>query len=209
MRLTPKLLLAGAALAAATAAMPASAQAGYYGYGPGGYRNDPCAVVRKDSQIGGMLLGGLIGGVLGSNVAARGHRDDGTALGAVVGGVLGSEIGRGSSRPCLPPPPPEPLGYNTGYNNGYQPGYADDDLYGRPSVPVYRDDPVYSNRDYRSREPYLADRDRYSYNSNNRDYAGTDCTTAEQTTRLPDGTEISRPVEACREARYGGWTIRD
>lgn len=201
MRLTTTLVLAGAALAAAATALPASAQAGYYGRGYNdGYR-DPC-VAQKNNQIGGLIVGGLLGAALGSNIAGRGHRDDGTALGAVVGGVMGSEIGRGSSRPCAPPPPPA---YSTGYPvSGV---YDAPPAYGRDYDRDYDNRSYYPERDERS----LAGRDRYPYNGDYRDsdYAGTDCTSAEQVTKLPDGTKISRPVEACREMRYGGWTIKD
>ena len=43
----------------------------------------------------------------------------------------------------------------------------------------------------------------------NDDYAGRDCSDATQITRLPDGTEIRRTVDACRDAYYGGWKVRD
>ena len=58
------------------------------------YRN--CQQAQSDNQLGGLIVGSIIGGVLGSNVAASGHRDDGTAVGAVLGGLVGSGIGRDS-----------------------------------------------------------------------------------------------------------------
>jgi hypothetical protein len=42
-------------------------------------------------------LGAIIGGALGSNIAASGHRNDGTALGAVVGGAIGNQVGGNTS----------------------------------------------------------------------------------------------------------------
>jgi hypothetical protein len=193
----------------AVGALPASAQAGYYGYGPG---RDACAAERRDNQVGGLILGGILGGIAGSNIAASGHRHDGTAVGAVVGGLLGSEIGRGGTRcgttqyaPPPPPygadpypvsnyPPPPPAGPGYGYPSdpGYAP-YPDDGYY---------DSDVYVNR----RGKRLDDRDRRSYNDN---YAGRECADAEQITRLPDGSVVTRPVEACRTARYGDWRVRD
>ena len=36
-----------------------------------------------------------------------------------------------------------------------------------------------------------------------------ECRTVDQTTRLPDGTEVTRTAEACRPTHHGEWTIRD
>jgi hypothetical protein len=163
--------------------MPASAQ--------GGYRS--CNDARTSNQV---------------------DRHDGTAVGAVLGGLLGAGVGGGStncSRPAqggpLPPPPgtyAPGYGYNDpGYggqyepspsNQGYSSGYPDD----------YRDDPYYD--DQSSRRVYAGDN--RSYNRDD-DYAGRDCSRATQITRLPDGTTIRRPVEACRDAYYGDWQVRD
>jgi hypothetical protein len=199
-----KLALIAVAAASAFTALPASAQAGYYGYAPGNAGPSPCAAIRKDNQVGGAILGGILGGVLGSNVAARGHRDGGTAVGAVVGGLLGSEIGRGGTN-CSAP----------GYVNDYPRGYAGD-LAGGPSYtaypPVDYAPPPPPIDDYRDDYPHhdrIAPRGTYSYNPNNDDYAGRDCDTARQTTRLPDGSVITRPVRVCRDAYYGDWRVRD
>jgi hypothetical protein len=198
-----KLILLIAAVAAT--ATPAVAQ----GYG----RN--CAEARQSNQVGGAILGGLLGGIAGSNIAASGRRHDGTAVGAVLGGVLGASIG-GSTR-CAPPPvqsgplPPPPGTYAPGYGYTDGPGYGGQ--YSQyPSDPGYsygygrddRDDPYYEDRS--SRRVY-ADGSR-SYNRSD-DYAGRDCDEAIQITRLPDGTEIRRPVEACRDAYYGDWRVTD
>jgi hypothetical protein len=219
MRLTHTLALLAVAGSGAIVAPAASAQAGYYGRGAGyaapGY-SDVCASVRRDNQTAGLVLGGIIGGVLGSNVAARGHRDDGTALGAVVGALAGSEIGRGSAR-CGSTryghaPPPQaygPYGYDAYPATAYPPlagapgyGYRSDDRYydgasfGRD---LDYDDRVAGGYD----RPY---RDDYRHHD---DVAARECAGAKQITRLPDGTEIHRPVEACRNAYYGDWTVKD
>jgi uncharacterized protein YcfJ len=46
------------------------------------------------NHAGGTLLGGLIGGVLGHNLAGGDERGFATAAGAVVGGVIGHEVAR-------------------------------------------------------------------------------------------------------------------
>lgn len=193
-------------------ALPASAQS---------YR-DPCRDQRGGNQAAGLVLGGILGGVLGSNVAASGHRHDGTALGAVLGGVVGSEIGRNSVdcrttnygvqpqaySPAYSPSPYNSYNYPSGY--GASPGYYPPADYGYYPEPRYGDE---SQRVYR--EKYDGDRDRRLYDNDseyyryNEDYAGRDCEEATQITRLPDGTKIVRPVEACRNTYYGDWRVRD
>lgn len=199
-------------------AVPASAQS---------YR-DACRDQRGSNQAAGVILGSIVGGVLGSNVAARGHRSDGTALGAVLGGVVGSQVGRGSAN-CDPryagvtPYPPYPTsqyGQQYGQPYGYG-GYPDDrSAYGYERAPDYgyRTDREYGygdrgwdgDRDHkthhtRERDVYAQDRRDYI----DQDFAGRDCSNATQITRLPDGTEIRRTVDACRNAYYGGWKVED
>lgn len=187
-------LLVGAVVAMGS---PAFAQGSYY-------RN--CEQAKNSNQVGGMILGGILGGVAGSNIAASGHRHDGTAVGAVLGGIIGSGVGRDSVR-CGPPP----SSYGQGYGQGY----------GQPPSNMYPVDPGYSSYGYsdgryddRYRDTgyqddrYLYERDNRSYNRND-GYAGRDCTTVTQKTRLPDGTTILRPVEACRNTYYGDWQVRD
>ena len=203
MRIKVALLIA----AVAATAMPAAAQ---------GYARS-CSDARASNQIGGAILGGLLGGIAGSNIAASGHRHDGTAVGAVLGGMVGAGVG-GSSTNCTParngaplPPPPGTYAPGYGYNDGpsyggqyseypadpgYSSRYGDDD----------RDDPYYRDESPR-RERVYADGNR-SY-SRRDDYAGRDCSEATQITRLPDGTVIRRPVEACRDAYYGDWEVRN
>ncbi|MDP3737184.1 MAG: glycine zipper 2TM domain-containing protein [Hyphomonadaceae bacterium] len=202
-------------------AMPAAAQS---------YR-DNCGGERRENQAGGAILGAVLGGILGSNVAASGHRHDGTAVGAVLGGLAGSEIGRSSTN-CdpryhepsgsyggrdYPPYGPDSRSYDPrypSYPSGYEP---------RPAIYPPSDYGDYREREYRygsaaserrsyehhqNRSNDLYRDDDGSYNQN-QDYAGRDCSDAIQTTRLPDGTEISRSVEACRDTYYGGWKVRD
>jgi hypothetical protein len=201
-----KALFLVATIAAATA-MPAAAQS---------YSRN-CNAAKSQSQVGGAIIGGILGGVLGSNVAASGHRGDGTAVGAVLGGLVGSGIGNGSvncNAPSYPTPSyspspysPQPYGYGSPPPNMYpvDPGYSTSG-YGRDDDDYWeRGSPSRDNRYYEGR---LYPDDNRSYNQND-DYAGRDCTQATQITRLPDGTVIRRPVEACRDAHYGDWQVRD
>jgi hypothetical protein len=213
-------LLALAAFVGATA-LPAAAQS----------YSQNCRESRGNNQAAGLVLGGILGGVLGSNVAASGHRHDGTALGAVLGGVVGSEIGRQSTN-CDPTyygpnssysSAPYYQGYPQNYGSDYPSDYSrtpEPNYYPQPDYGYYPD-PGYANdyrygddygyRDERSRNKRgkaVYGKGNYSYRDND-DYAGRDCDRAVQITRLPDGTEIRRPVEACRNAYYGDWKVRD
>lgn len=164
-----------------------------------------CTEVRQNNQVGGAIVGSILGGVLGSNVAASGHRHDGTAVGAVLGGLIGA--GAGGNVRCGPP-----QGYNSGYGSqsGYNqnPNYGDrhygDAGYGRERYGEY------PNRDGELRQgayrPDLYPSDRRAYKRDD-DFAGADCTESIQVTRLPDGSEIRRPVEVCRDAYYGEWQV--
>jgi uncharacterized protein YcfJ len=215
MRLKALFLVTALGAALGSTAMPAAAQA---------YR-EPCRAERGDNQAAGLILGGILGGVLGSNVAASGHRHDGTAVGAVLGGLVGSEIGRNSVncnayRPAYTPTPAYPPAY--GY--GQQPRYPSSYGYGYGSSRGYTPAPDYGydrdyryddhDYDYRYRDSSSRDHDRLYDNDyddyiENDDYAGRDCSDATQITRLPDGTEIRRKVDACRDMYYGGWKVRD
>lgn len=207
MRIRTALILAAAT---AAVALPASAQT---------YQRN-CANTKNSSQLGGAVVGSIIGGVLGNNIATNGHRADGTTVGAVLGGLVGAGVG-GSSVRCDALPPPAGTyapGYGNQYGNGYgyqqQPyGYSPAPAGAYPVDPGYsgygRDDDRYYDREV---DPYGNSplyRDDYGSYSRKDDYAGRDCTTATQITRLPDGTVIRRPVEACRDAHYGDWQVRN
>jgi hypothetical protein len=212
MRLKALFLVTALGAALGSTAMPAAAQ---------GYR-DPCRAERGGNQAAGMILGGILGGVLGSNVAASGHRHDGTALGAVLGGVVGSEIGRSSTN-CTGYYPTQPANaaYPPGYGYGQQrypsaygssrpysptPDYG---YYPQPDYRYGRRDDEYYRRDMSSDRDDRLYGDDYDDYIENDDYAGRDCSDATQITRLPDGTEIRRTVDACRDMYYGGWKVRD
>ncbi len=105
-----------AALAAALAIPAVAAAQDYDGY---------CYQKKHDAGTNGLVAGAIIGGIIGSNVAARHHRDSGTAVGAVIGGAVGSNAGRDSVK-CYNgeyysydsgyyDPPPAPDGYSVVY----------------------------------------------------------------------------------------------
>jgi hypothetical protein len=102
-------------LTAATAALAAgAAQAqSYGGYNNGAYY-DPCARDKTSRSVVGGLLGAGIGAALGNNIAAGGHRGDGSVLGGVVGGVAGAAIGNNSAA-CSSGSQPYANNYNSGY----------------------------------------------------------------------------------------------
>ncbi len=67
--------------------------AGYYGSNAS--TNFRC---NNNSTVTAGVLGALVGGVLGSNVAARNVRTEGAVLGALVGGGLGASVGNANDR---------------------------------------------------------------------------------------------------------------
>ena len=156
-----------------------------------------CQEVRQNNQVGGAIVGGILGGILGSNVAASGHRSDGTAVGAVLGGMIGA--GAGGNVRCAPP-----QGYNRNPNDGGQ--HHGDARYGSQR---YGEDP-YLDGGLRQGgyQPDLYPGGRRAYTRHD-DFAGAECTDAIQVTRLPDVSQIRRPVEVCRDAYYGEWRVID
>jgi uncharacterized protein YcfJ len=55
-------------------------------------------VARRREDPGAILMGGLLGAVLGHQVAGRGDHGAGTVAGAVIGGAVGRELGAGQDR---------------------------------------------------------------------------------------------------------------
>jgi opacity protein-like surface antigen len=53
---------------------------------------------RRDDGTTGLVIGALLGGVVGNEVAGHGDRTLGTVIGAVGGGLLGRSIDRDGSR---------------------------------------------------------------------------------------------------------------
>jgi len=49
---------------------------------------------KRDSGLGGAVIGGVVGGIAGNRIAGRGHRTAGTVAGAAIGTGAGMLIGR-------------------------------------------------------------------------------------------------------------------
>ena len=183
------------ALAAVTGVMAlsagATAQAQPYGGSAPYY--DQCRRDANSRGIVGALLGAGIGATVGSQVAARGHRTDGSVLGGALGALGGAAVGSNSAA-CSPgytrypaPPPPPPVAYAP------------------PPGPEYgRDD--YADRI--ERNSYDRDDDGYAYGRGGERYriaegrrAGADgCTLAESPIHMPDGRTQMRFVRVCQDA---------
>jgi uncharacterized protein YcfJ len=57
------------------------------------WREDPCRAERHDAARNGTIAGGLIGALVGSQVAGRGNHTAGAIIGGGVGAVAGHQIG--------------------------------------------------------------------------------------------------------------------
>jgi hypothetical protein len=203
-------LAAALAMGAVTSASAQSAPpVGGPDYNSQGYQGnyDPCRRDANNRGVTGALVGGAGGAVLGSQLAARGHRTDGSLLGGVVGAIAGAVVGHNSAAcdnappppPPIadagpPPPPPGPPGpgyYQPGPPPPPPPGYAEG--YGPPQPPpvAYAPGPaiwVYGHHGRRFR--VVADR------------IGPDgCTLAASPVYLPDGRVDPRYVRVCPDYR--------
>lgn len=114
-----------------------------------------CAQQRDNRTVGGAIIGGIVGGLLGREVADRGVRGEGALLGAVVGATAGGALGRTSTR-CggVPQGSYDPYDGRAYQYNQHDP-YASDDLYGGP----YRQSDYRNQSDCRmgeliTRDPY-------------------------------------------------------
>ncbi len=147
--------LAAAAMAAALVSVqPASAQQ-YRTYHEAHVANQQqCQTSRQNRTVGGAVVGGIIGAVLGREVADRGVRGEGALLGAVVGATAGGAIGRNTAQ-CNQVPQGD---YDPYYGHAQDTYYGgDEDLYGGPNDGYYSRDRY--NQDCRMGE--VMTRDRY------------------------------------------------
>ncbi len=164
-------LFAASALAVMAFAQPAAAQQ-YRTYHDEHVATQQCQVQRNRNTTGGAVIGGILGAVLGHNVAGgHGSRDEGTALGAVVGAVAGGAIGRG----------------NTACDRQVRGSY--DPYYGQSQYPdqgYYGNDDRYRDDDYRDAQ----------YRGND-SYRG-ECRPGEMITEDRWGREVREQVTLCR-----------
>jgi hypothetical protein len=175
-------LLAAAALATALTAFaqPAAAQQYRSYHDEHVATSHQCQTSRNNRTAGGAVVGGIIGALLGREVADRGVRGEGAGLGAVVGAVAGGAIGRSTANCGQVQGSYDPhTGQATNYPND-RPYYGsqDEDLYGGP----YEEDDGYYRGDSRS----------------------DDCRMGEQIIRDPYGREYREEVLMCR-GRDGVW----
>jgi hypothetical protein len=175
-------LLAAAAVATALVAFaqPAAAQQYRSYHDEHVSTQQQCQTSRNNRTAGGAVVGGILGALLGREVADRGVRGEGAALGAVVGAVAGGTVGRSTARCDQVQGQYDQYGRPVGYGQqpyyGNEGGYRDDndDLYGGPN-----DDGYYRGDD-------------------------RDCRMGERVTRDPYGREYSQEVLMCR-GRDGVW----
>lgn len=201
-RLANRTAIASAALAVAglmIAPTAASAQSytyqgpqnygtGYYGDrydysrdGRYGSYDDYCRSDRNQRQGAGAVIGGALGAVAGSQMAARGRRTEGSILGGVLGAVVGAGVGNSSANRCS--------GYydQSRYGNDYRyQGYQTYDRYDDQAYDRYYDD----RSDYRRYDDRYDDRG-YSYGDSR------SCRTVETRTRDYSGRIVTRSEQVC------------
>jgi hypothetical protein len=96
-------LIAAATLATGFGAAPAAARHydddGYYNYDNRGYYGDRRGRgYRCDKGTGGTVIGAVVGGLAGREVARRGNKTEGAIIGAAVGALAGRAIDKSDSR---------------------------------------------------------------------------------------------------------------
>jgi hypothetical protein len=195
-------VLAAAAMATVLTAFAQPAAAQQYRSYHDEHVSRQCERSRDNRTAGGAVIGGIVGALLGREVADRGVRGEGAGLGAVVGAVAGGAIGRSTAN-CedavqgrYDPDYGRPYARDDGY-------YRDDDRY---RDGYYRDDDRYRERDgyYRGDDdlyggPY-AENGHYGEDG---DYY-RDCRMRQQVFRDRYGRRYREDVYMCRD-RNGVW----
>jgi hypothetical protein len=189
------LAAAGAASALFVAATPAGAQPqpGYYNGYNNGYAYDPCRRAEVNRGTTGALIGGTIGAVLGSNVAAGGVRTEGAVLGGALGAVAGAAVGKNTAA-CGHVPQYAPTTSGQPYYNDNRYGYPDN---------AYRGGDYSAYRNGTPSGGYIED-DRYDegpevYSTTQGAVGADGCTLAESPIYLPDGRVQKRFVRVCQD----------
>jgi uncharacterized protein YcfJ len=86
------------------------------------WQEDPCRAERHDAARNGTVAGGLIGALVGSQIAGRGNHTAGAIVGGTVGAVAGHQIGAHSV---------ECRAYPAGYRHHYGCHWVSDYYRGR------------------------------------------------------------------------------
>ena len=183
-------LAAAAGVMALSTGVAAQAQP----YGSSGYSApyyDGCRRDANNRGIVGALLGAGIGATVGSQIAARGHRTDGSVLGGALGALGGAAVGSNTAA-CTPgyaPAPYRSAPPPVAYNNGYAPEYGRDDYSARIERNRYDRDDDYA---------YGRGGERFRVVEERR--VGADgCTLAESPIHMPDGRTQKRFVRVCMD----------
>ena len=161
-----------ATFAVAALSVPTIAQANDY---------NNCSAQSQEEQLVAGLIGAVLGGVAGSQLAGNGARSEGSALGAIAGGIAGAAIADGNND-CDKRQNPsynnrnysgQTYGTRTvyqptrtrGYNNGYRTTGYSDRGYRRSDNRGYNRR-GYDNRGYNNRRGY-DNRSHNGYNNGN------------------------------------------
>ena len=157
---------------------------------------DGCRRDANNRGIVGALLGAGIGATVGSQIAARGHRTDGSVLGGALGALGGAAVGSNTAA-CTPgyapapyrsAPPPPPVAYNDSYAPP-PPEYGRDDYAARIERNRYDGDDDYA---------YGRGGERFRVVEERRGPDG--CTLAESPIHMPDGRTQMRFVRVCMDS---------
>ncbi len=186
--------------------------------------------------IVGSIIGGVLGSQVAASGHRSDGSAVGAVLGGIVGSGVGKDsvnCGPPVRYPSGSSYNPNPNYGGPNYNDyGYSPygspsygsnpygapgyGYGQAPINAYPADPGAYSPPRYADDGWRRQDtsPRSGHRDDV-YDRSDRDYrrsddyAGEDCTDAVQITKLPDGSEVRRPIEVCRDTYYGDWKIRD
>lgn len=175
-----QVLLAVSAVSAALLTAQPAVAGGYNSYNDAYVaQSRQCQAERSDNTAGGAILGGILGAVVGSHVAANHHRADGALIGAGVGALAGGAIGNNSRTQACDGPVEGGYGnqgyYQQGYNDrydnryadrGYDRGYDDRRLAGGPYDDSYRYRDGYRRNECRWGDIVVRDRDGYPEHQN-------------------------------------------
>ncbi len=153
-----------------------------------------CEQDRRNSQLAGSIIGGILGAAIGHEVAANNSRDEGLVIGGALGAAIGA--GAGNNRVACAEPRrayrPAPSVHAPAYGHRYY----------RHSRVVYDTPHTYEP------DPYDRDYDRdVAYHEPVYRYKPI-CKMGESRIELPDGRVDRRAVKMCR-GDDGVWRVVD